>query len=260
MKRELEGKTALITGGSSGIGATVSRKFGKEGANVAVVASSDINKAQKVVSQITDEGGEAKAFVCDVRKVSDIKNLVRNVIKSYGTIDILVAAAGIAEETVIGETKEDTYDRLADIDLKGLYFTVNEVVPIMKEKREGKIILFSSNVAFVGISHITVYCALKAGVAMLTRCLALSLARYNINVNAVAPGNTATPINEAVRTKPEFAERRALIDAQTPSNRSFSDPQEIAEMVFYLATERSRPMHGSVVLLDEGQSAGLMTP
>jgi len=258
MTKSLEGKIALVTGGSSGIGKAVSIRLADEGAKVAVVSGSDRKRAQNVVDEIVSSGGDAKAFVCDVRKVTDIKGLVRDVVNTYATIDILITAAGVASPNIVGETQENIYDYMADINLKGLYFIIDEVVPIMKAKKSGKIITFASNAAFVGIAGIPIYCALKAAVVMLTKCLALQLAPYSININAIAPGNTATPMNEPVRTKPEYAEDRAKIDANTPSTHKFSSPEEIAEMVLFLSTEKSRPMHGSTVLMDEGQSAGLL--
>jgi len=253
----LENKVALVTGGSSGIGAATARVFAREGAIVAVVASSDRGKAQLVVNDIESAGGKAMAFVCDVGDTGAIDSLVADVAKNLGNIDILVNSAGLFYPTVIGATSEQDFDRMVTINLKGLFFMVDRVAQGMIERQRGKIINLSSVSAFVGSKDYGLYGALKAGVVSLTKTFALQLAPHNINVNAIAPGNTATPINEAIRKAPEFAERRAMIENTTPSRRLFSEPEDIAQTALFLASEHSRAMHGSTLLADEGRAAGV---
>jgi NAD(P)-dependent dehydrogenase (short-subunit alcohol dehydrogenase family) len=250
-------KVALVTGGSSGIGRATALLLARNGAQVAVVASSDIGKAQAVVEEISSQGGEARAFQADVRAVQNIDTLVREVHTCWGGIDILVNSAGVYYPTLIGETSEEAYDRMADINLKGMFFTMDRVATGMKARQRGKICNVASIAAFVGSGNYGLYCALKAGVVALTKTFALQLAPYGINVNAIAPGNTRSPINEDVRTKPEFAGRRAMIDAQTPSPRKFSDPEDIAAGILFLVSEESRAMNGATLLMDEGRAAGM---
>lgn len=253
----LENKVALVVGGSSGIGAATARLFAEEGAVVAVVASSDIGKAQLVVDEIERTGSRAMAFVCNVGDCAAINHLVDEVTEKLGDIDILVNSAGLFYPTVIGATSEEDFDRMVSINLKGLFFMIDRVAPGMIARQQGKIINLSSVAAYVGSKEYGLYGALKAGVVSLTRTFALQLAPHNINVNAIAPGNTATPINAAIRTEPEFAERRAMIANTTPSPRQFSEPEDIAHTALFLASEHSRAMHGSTLLADEGRAAGV---
>jgi len=256
-ENKLHNQVAFITGSSSGIGKAVAQTFAKQGAKVAVLASSDIQKAQTVVDEITAEGGEAHAFTCDVANPQSLKNTVDQVVEVYGTIDILVNAAGVYYPTKLNETEESQFDRMVNTNFKSVYFAIDAVAPMFKAKESGKIINFSSVAAYVGSKDYGLYCAVKAGVTTLTKTFALQLAPFGINVNAIAPGNTATPINEHIRTAPEFAERRAMIDASTPSKRKFSTPEDMANAVLFLATEDSRAMHGTTILLDEGRAAGM---
>lgn len=255
--RLLAEKLALVIGGSSGIGAATARLFAAEGAVVAVVASSDRGKAQLIVDEIALAGGKAMAFVCDVGDPAAISRLVDEVIDKLGDIDILVNSAGLFYPTVIGATSESDFDRMVSINLKGLFFMIDSVAPGMIKRQRGKIINLSSVAAYVGSKDYGLYGALKAGVVSLTKTFALQLAPHNINVNAIAPGNTATPINEAIRNEPEFAERRAMIANTTPSQRLFSEPEDIAYTALFLASEHSRAMHGSTLLADEGRAAGI---
>ena len=140
----LEGKTALVTGGSSGIGEAIALRFAAEGARVAVAGSSNLAKAQGVAEKIEAAGGAAQAFVADVRDVNAVKSLVADVKAAFGRIDILVNSAGIFEPNFIGETTETQYDEMMDINVKGSFFTINEVAPIMIEQGGGKIVNLSS--------------------------------------------------------------------------------------------------------------------
>ncbi|MBT4521827.1 MAG: SDR family oxidoreductase [Halieaceae bacterium] len=253
----LKDKVAMITGGSSGIGAAIARLFAEEGATVAVVASSDTAKAQRIVDVISQSGGRGKAFSCNVEDLAQINHLVSDVENALGPVDILVNSAGVFFPTLIGETSEADFDRMVSINLKGPFFLIDCIAPGMIARQRGKIINVSSVSAFVGSKQYGLYGAVKAGLVSLTKTFALQLAPHNINVNAIAPGNTATPINQDIRTEPEFAERRAMIESSTPSQRLFSEPEDIAQTALFLASDRSRAMHGSTLLADEGRAAGL---
>lgn len=243
-------------GSSSGIGKATAELFAAEGAIVAVVASSSIARAEKVKTSITEQGGRAKAFVADVWSVSAIEELVKAVTDLCGPIDILVNSAGIYETNEIGETTEAEYNRMVDINLKGTFFAINAVVPGMKKRRTGKIINVASVSGFRGAQNYSLYCTVKAAIVMLTRTLACDLAPYDININAIAPGNTATPLNEKQRLDPAFAHLMAAKEAATPSNRTYSPPEEMAKAALFLASDDIRAMHGTTILIDEGISAG----
>jgi 3-oxoacyl-[acyl-carrier protein] reductase len=257
MNRELAGKTALVVGGSSGIGEASAIKLAEAGARVGVVASRDLGKGQRVVSRIHELGGEAESFVADISEVTAIDRLVQEFLQRFRTIDILVNSAGVFYPTVIGEVSEEDFDRMVDINLKGLFYTIDGAAPTMMQQRAGKIVNIASIAGIVGSKEYGLYCAVKAGVIALTKSFALQLAPFEVNVNAIAPGNTATPINLKIRTSDRYEERRKMIDATTPSPTKFSDPADIAEGVLFLASDRSRAMHGTTLLMDQGRAAGL---
>ncbi len=248
-----ENKVALITGGSSGIGAEVCIRFAEEGARVAVVASSSVEKAQVTADRC---GGNAKAFVCDVSDFAQVETLVADVIAEFGRIDILVNAAGVFYPTRIGETDEEMFDVMSDTNLKGCFFVCNAVAPHMIAGGGGKIVNLGSAAGTAGRSNYIVYSAVKAGVINMTRSLAAALAPHDINVNCLAPGNTATSMNENVRTEPEYAEIYQTIKEKTLSNRPFADPREMAGAVLFLSSDDASAAHGALLLMDEGVSAG----
>ena len=254
---KLDNRVAIVTGGSSGIGAEVSVQLAAEGANVVVVASSDKAKAQIVVDRIEAAGGKAAAFVCDVRDGNAVAELVKNVEGSLGEIEILINAAGIYDNTPIGDTDEALLDLIVDVNIKGTFRMIMAVCPLMKERRKGKVVNFSSVAGVMGIQTQSLYCGTKAGIILMTQAMALELAPFDVNINTIAPGATKTPINEPLRTQPEYAHVLEAFEKLTPSNTTFSDPAEIARMVVFLSSDDARPMHGSVVLMDEGVAAGI---
>lgn len=254
---KLKNYTALVTGGSSGIGTEVCLQLAAEGANVGVVASADHEKAKIVVEKIKKFGGEASALVGNVAEPESVAILVKDAEAAFGPIDILINAAGVYGNTPIGATNETLINHLVDINLKGTFRMINAIAPGMKDRRRGKIVNFSSVNAYIGVESQSLYCACKAGIDLMTRAMARELAPYDVNINSIAPGATKTPMNEALRMLPE---NRGILNSfvsNTPSNTSFSDPAEIARMVVFLASDDGRPMHGSNVLMDEGLAAGI---
>jgi NAD(P)-dependent dehydrogenase (short-subunit alcohol dehydrogenase family) len=249
-------KVVLVTGGSQGIGEAICRRFAAEGAKVAVVASSSVEKAQRVADGIVGAGGEARPFRCDVTSVKQIQSLVDAVLTSFGQIDVLVNSAGVFYPTRIGQTDEAMFDRMCDINLKGTFFMCNAVAPHMTERGSGKIINMGSTSGVVGRRDFIVYSATKAAVIHMTRALAVALAPHGINVNVISPGNTETPMNEGIRKNPEDAGIRETIAERTPSKRLFADPNEIAGAALFLASDDAQSMFGSMVLMDQGITAG----
>ena len=254
---KLEGKVALVTGGSSGIGEAIALRFAAEGARVAVAGAADIGKAQGVADRIAAQGGEAGAFVADVTQVDAVKRLVADVKAAFGRIDILVNSAGIFEPTPVGETDEAEYDRLMDVNVKGTFFAINEVAPLMRAQGGGRIVNLSSVTGVMGFKTFSVYCASKAAINYLTRALALELGPHDIAVNAILPGNTATPMNVKIRTEPQYEEMLDGMAAITPSTRTYSDPEDMAAAAVFLCSQEGRAAHGSLLLLDEGISCGI---
>jgi len=253
----LKDKVALITGGTSGIGEATAELFATEGARVALVGRADMDKALRVAERIQAAGGTAHAYVADLREVSQIETLVRDVEADFGRIDILVNSAGLFYQTPMGETTEAEYDRMLDINLKATFFCINAVVPLMKAQGGGKVINLSSVCGVMGFGAYAAYCASKAGINLMTRALAIELAPHGIAVNAIVPGNTATPMNENIRTELKFKPLLDAMSKQTPSGRTYSEAEDMARAALFLASEDSRAMHGSLMLLDEGLSAGM---
>jgi len=251
---KLNNKIALITGGSQGMGEAIATRFASEGASVAVVASSAIAKAQAVVDKL---GAPARAYACDVRNTQDVNRLIAQVTKDFGRIDILVNAAGVFYPTPAGATDEADLDRMVDINLKGTWKMINAVAPGIKERKHGKILSIASVAGVMGLGTYGMYSATKAAIIMLTRSLACELAPHGINVNALSPGNTATPMNENIRTQPEFKEFLDFMTAKTPSGRTYSAVEDMANIALLLCSEDGRAMHGANVLADEGFSAGI---
>ncbi|WP_284946407.1 SDR family NAD(P)-dependent oxidoreductase [Acidisoma cladoniae] len=249
----LKGKIAVVTGGSQGIGAAVCERFAREGAKVFVVASSDVTKAQLVVDRILAAGGDAVAAAADVTSVAELDALMRQV---GDRLDILVNSAGVFYPTPLGSPEGDV-SRMIDINLKGTFLAISAAAPLMKAGHAGKIINLSSCIGYMAFNTYSIYCATKAGIIMMTRALALELAPHGINVNAIAPGNTATPINENIRTQPEFAGFLQAMGERTPSGQTYSSVEDIANLAMFLASDESRAMHGSTVVIDEGFTAGM---
>ncbi|SEJ95090.1 3-oxoacyl-[acyl-carrier protein] reductase [Sphingobium sp. AP50] len=250
-------KIAVVTGGSSGIGETIARKLAEEGAVVHVVASGSLAKAQAVASSIVASGGRAEGVVADVRDSEALKTLCAGIIVEHGRIDIWVNAAGLFLASPAGDTESDILDKMIDTNVKGTWNGVQAVVPHMKAAGGGKILNFSSVAGLTAFKGFAIYSASKAAIAMMTKVLGAELAPFNINVNAIAPGNTETPMNEAMRNDPSQAAILDAMNAMTPSNHTFSKPEEIAAAALFLVSSEARPMHGSILLADEGISAAI---
>jgi 3-oxoacyl-[acyl-carrier protein] reductase len=254
MSRDFRNKVAIVTGGSSGIGQAVAEALAAAGALVAVVASNNIEKAAAVSRGITARGGRASPYVADVRDPAALAVLVRDVESAFGGVDLLVNGAGVFFPTPVGETDPAAASSMMDINVLGAWNAVSAATPAMKRRGGGRIVNFSSTAGGIGIAGLALYCASKAAVAMMTRALAAELAPHNIRINAIAPGNTATPMNADVRANPEMS---AAMLRMTPSGTAFSDPADICGIVLFLLSDAARSVHGATWLADEGISAAI---
>jgi 3-oxoacyl-[acyl-carrier protein] reductase len=220
-----------------------------------VVAFAD-PAAAALVTDGFDSGSQSMACACDIRDPDAIARLMAEVAAQLGPIDILVNTAAVYYGSPAGETDGASTDRMIDTNVKGTWNLINAVVPAMKQRRYGKIVNFASAAGLVGFGGYALYCASKAAVIMMTRALAIELAPFAININCLAPGPTATPMNEDVRNNPEMRPALQQTLALMPSGSGFSSPNDMANIVAFLVSDAARAMHGSCVVADEGLSAG----
>ena len=247
----LQDKVAIITGGSSGIGREIAKKFAAEGARVAI-ANRTIATGEETAAEITGQGGTARAYACDVSKAADVEALVAGVEADQGPVDILVANAGTLINKPVEELTEDDWDTTMAINLKGVFLPVRAVVPGMKARRSGKLILIGSIAGTWGYATGAAYCSSKGGVIMMMKALTAELAGHGINVNCISPGATATPLNAEHRADPEIL---ALFSRNTPSGRDFVPPQDMAGAAVFLASDDSKAVHGMNLVVDDGFSS-----
>lgn len=246
----LTNKVALITGARRGMGKAHALTLARYGAKVVVT---DINKedCQKVAGEIKKTGGKALALKLDVTQRGDVQQVVADVVKEFGGLDILVNNAGIAEFKPFLEITEEEWNKTLDINLKGQFLCAQAAAKPMKE-RGGGVIINIASVAMgqqgVGFPNIAHYCASKGGVAALTEALAGELAQFNIRVNCVSPGVIDTPMVDSVKSDPKAIEG---ILARVPLHR-MGKPEEVAELVAFLASDESSYMTGAVVVVDGG--------
>ena len=252
MAMKLEGKTAIVTGSSRGIGACIARRYGREGAAVAVVAHTGRERAEAVVTEIEAGGGKASAFCADIGVVADCERLAGEVITAFGAVDILVNNAGIFMPEPIEEVTEEHWDAQHALNLKGAFFMSKAVVPTMKAKGAGKIINISSIAGSGGFPQSSAYCASKGGLTNLTRALCLELAGDGINVNTLSPGNIVTDMNAANRATEGYDARQAEL---TPAGIGHMDPEQLTGAAVFLASSDSDSVHGADLLVDNGWAA-----
>lgn len=229
----LKGRVALITGGSRGIGKATAILFAKANADVAVTYHINDKSANEVVQKIQDLGQDAIAIKGNVGKSEDVKRMVKEVLEHFGKIDILVNNAGIWTYGAIGEMSEEVWDETIDVNLKGVFLFTNEVVPIMKKQKWGRIINISSTAGQRGEAFHSHYAASKGAIIAFTKSLAVELAKYNILVNCVAPGWVNTDMCAEVFKDPNLFEQ---IKSTIPLGR-IPEPEEIAGPILFLASE-----------------------
>ncbi|QKR99883.1 3-oxoacyl-ACP reductase FabG [Sphingomonas sp. CL5.1] len=251
---KLQGKVAIVTGGSQGIGEAIAKRLAKDGATVAIVYSRNDAAADKVVSEIVAAGGNAKAVRGNCADVADIQRFVEDVGAEFGRIDILVNNAGTFRTVPVAETTEAIWDEQIDLNLKGTFFCVQAVLPWYRKQGGGKVINLSSIAGVDAFPNCPAYCASKGGVSLLTKALASELARENINVNAIAPGNVATPINAHLRG-PGHEDYMAQMSNRTPTGRAFMDANDMAGAAAFLASDDAKGVHGLILLVDDGWCA-----
>jgi 3-oxoacyl-[acyl-carrier protein] reductase len=247
VKLGLEGKGAIVTGGSLGIGRAIALELATEGANVAVNYRRHDDEAKAVVAEIEEMGRKALAVKADVSSSADAEEMVERVLETFGRFDILVCNAGITWDGVIWKMTEEQWDAVINVNLKG-YFIYNKAAALrFKDQKCGKIVNISSINGIRGKFAQANYAASKGGEIALTKTLAKELGKFNVNVNAVAPGLVLTEMMEKVP-----AEFTAAALGETVVGR-FATPEDIAHLVCFLCSDRSRHITGEVIKIDGGQ-------
>lgn len=244
-------KVVIVTGGAKGIGAACIERFADEGARV-IIADIDDKAGLELETQLNQTGKKALFAHCDVSKKQDVDETVAKAIEKFGQIDVLVSNAGIAHSEDFLTLKEEDFDRVLDINLKGMFLINQRVAQHMVENKiEGAIINMASINSVVAIPAQTPYTVSKGGVAQLTKVMALSLAQYNIRVNAVGPGSIMTEMLSSVNSNPEAKQR---ILSRTPMGR-IGDPSEIASVTAFLASDDASYMTGQTLFPEGGRLA-----
>jgi 3-oxoacyl-[acyl-carrier protein] reductase len=247
MDLNLDGKVALVTGGSRGIGAAVALGLAGEGCDVALTYRGQAEAAAAVAEKIRGAGRRALALKADVANFTDAEETVAKVVREFGRLDILVCNAGVTWDGVIWKMTEKQWDTVIDTNLKG-YFNYNRAAAqIFKDQRSGKIVNISSINGLRGKFAQTNYSASKGGNIALTKALARELGKFNVNVNCVAPGMVLTEMAESIA--PEFLNAAVK---ETVLGR-IAAPGEVADVVAFLCSDASRHITGEVIKVDGGQ-------
>jgi 3-oxoacyl-[acyl-carrier protein] reductase len=241
-----KGKSVVVTGGSRGIGRSIALEFGKKGANVVInYVSSDI-EAEKVAEEINNLGGNAILVKGDVSSFEEGKKLIDEAVKVFGTIDILINNAGITKDGLIMRMKEEHFDKVLDINLKGVFNTCKSAVSYMIKQRSGKIINISSVVGIVGNAGQANYAASKAGVIGLTKSIAKEVGSRGITANVVAPGFIKSDMTDVLNDKVKEDMLGSI-----PLGR-LGEVEDIAKTVVFLASEGGNYITGQVINVDGG--------
>ena len=249
----LEGKVALVTGASYGIGFAIATAFAKAGATIVF---NDIKQelVDKGLAAYKEEGINAHGYVCDVTNEDAVNAMVAQVEKEVGVIDILVNNAGIIKRIPMCEMSADQFRQVIDVDLNAPFIVSKAVIPSMIKKGHGKIINICSMMSELGRETVSAYAEAKAGLQMLTRNIASEYGEFNIQCNGIGPGYIATPQTAPLREKQADGSRHpfdSFICAKTPAGR-WLDPQELTGPAVFLASEASNAVNGHILYVDGG--------
>ncbi len=245
-EHELQGKIAVITGASRGIGRGIALELAGKGATIVGIFANNDEMAKSARAEIEALGAKAKFYQCDVSSQKDVSETANSIINEFGSVDILVNNAGVHQHLKSWEMSIDDWRKVIDINLTGTFMMAKTFIPAMRERRSGKIINISSCVAYTGTDHEVHYAASKAGVVGLTKSLALELAADGINVNAIAPGYIET---DMVVFDSEEDRGRTI---ETIPKLRLGQPSDIGKAVIFLATSDSDYITGEILHVNGG--------
>lgn len=239
-------KSALVTGASRGIGRSIALQLAEEGYNVAVNYAGNKDKAEAVVAEIKDKGVESFAIQANVANPDEVKDMIQEVVKQFGSLDVLVNNAGITRDNLLMRMKEQEWDDVINTNLKGVFNCIQKATRQMMKQRSGAIINLSSVVGAVGNPGQANYVATKAGVIGLTKTAARELASRNITVNAVAPGFIVSDMTDALND-----DLKDQMKSQIPLGR-FGEDTDIANTVAFLASDKAKYITGQTIHVNGG--------
>jgi NAD(P)-dependent dehydrogenase (short-subunit alcohol dehydrogenase family) len=247
----LNGKIAIVTGGGSGIGAASCLAFAQAGAKV-VVANRTLTKAEVIAAQIQASGGEALAVQVDVAQSDSVQAMIKAAVDHFGLLDILFNNAGISPSGSVTDITEAEWDECLNIDLKSIFLGAKYAIPHMQRAGGGVILNTAGTFGIRPAKTKAAYAAAKAGAINLSRAIALDYARHNIRCNAICPGFVDTPLTETS----DIAGRDAFLDQYQPM-KGLIQPEEVAALAVYLASDAAKMVTGQMFVIDGGQQTGI---
>jgi len=241
-----QNKTVVVTGASRGIGRAIAIAFAKQGANLVLNYNKSQSSVEEVLSAIQAEGGEAVAVQADVSNSEDAKRLIQTAVDTFGSLDVLINNAGITKDMLLMRMKDEEFENVIDINLKGTFYCIKHASNIMLKQRSGKIINMSSVVGITGNAGQANYAASKAGIIGLTKSAAKELAMRGITVNAIAPGFIDTEMTQVMSDK-----IKENIISMVPLKRA-GKPEDVANTALFLASNAADYITGQVIQVDGG--------
>jgi len=252
----LQDKVILITGSGSGIGKSTALLFAKEGATV-IVNDLQLDKGEETAEEIRSAGGKALFLPADVTNPDSVKPMVDRIIAEYGRIDVLFNNAGISGVGALHEIEPEQWDKVVNVNIRGVYVPSKYVLPHMMDARQGSIINMSSCVAEIGLARRALYAATKGAVLSLTKSMQVDYAEYGIRVNALLPGTILTPfVENYLRTGYDDPEKAIASIKTRQLSGDLGRPEDVAKAALFLASDDSKFMMGSPLYIDGGVTFG----